>query len=66
MDKMMMQTVVFVLKDGRKASFTGPAQLGEGDTVMDWYACEPTELPDGCYYETQTELKVGSCADGAR
>lgn len=44
------QTIVLILDDGRRATFTGPAQLNENDKVVKVEITEPRPLPVDCNF----------------
>lgn len=52
----MMQAVIMTLTDGRKVTFTGPAQVSEADQiagvrVRNIVFSEPQDLPCDYYFE---------------
>lgn len=56
------QSVILTLEDGRKVSYSGPAQIDPADLGVKVAKIEftpPMPLPAGCYFENQ-----GTKADG--
>ena len=51
----MMQMVVLTLADGRKVTFSGPAQIFEdGAVIIEAGVTKPAPLPPGCSWENWT------------
>ena len=55
-DRTMFQTVILTLSDGRKANFTGPAQLFDGDSIVKVDATVAMPLPKGQEWEMEVSL----------
>lgn len=50
-----IQTITIVMTDGRRCSYSGPAQMEPGDSFMRLEVGEPQPLPPGCRWGDPNE-----------